>query len=171
MQSTRVRVVEWEDPLADLAQARELSGLEFLGAIITGALRPPPMALLLNFRLVEVREGYAVFEGQPGEEHYNPLGLVHGGYAMTMLDSALGCAVQTILPPGANYATTDVHARLLRAITKDTGTIRCVGQLVSATRTHATSEARLTDAAGTLLATGTTACALRRSAPAEGRAR
>jgi uncharacterized protein (TIGR00369 family) len=139
-----------------------LSGLEVLTAIRAGTLPPPPMAILMNFRLVDVSEGRIVLEGEPGEEHHNLVGVVHGGYAMTLLDTALAGAVQSILPAGATYGTIDLHARLLRPITKDTGTARCEAHLVSATRTVGTSEARITDPNGRLLATATTACALRR---------
>lgn len=156
------RPVEWVDPLASLAGAAGKSGLEFLSAIVAGNHPAPPIAILMNLRLVEVGDGRAVFEGEPGEEHYNPIGVVHGGFAMTLLDSALGCAVQSTLPPGAMYGTIDVHARLLRPITKDTGTVRCEATVISATRTLGTAEARIIDRAGKLLATGTTACAIRR---------
>jgi len=164
METTRERLVRWEDPFAGLAHARELSGLDALRAMIDGKLPGPPIASLMNMRLVEVGEGRAVFEADPGEEHYNPVGVVHGGFALTLLDSALGCAIHTTLPIGAIYGTIDVHARLVRAITKDTGTVRCEATVVNVSRTLGTSEARLIDRAGTLLATGTTACAIRRPA-------
>jgi uncharacterized protein (TIGR00369 family) len=162
LENTRERNIQWEDPLASLALAQRLSGLEVLAAILAGTLPLPPFAILMNLRLVDVSEGRAVWEGEPGEEHYNPFGVVHGGFAMAMLDSALASAIQSTLPAGVMYATIDVHARLLRPITKDTGTIRCEAHVVSATRTLGTSEARITDRNGTLLATATTACALRR---------
>lgn len=161
-QNTRERTIQWEDPVAALALAEGLSGFELVTAILAGTLPPPPIMTLMNLRLVDVSDGRVVIEGEPGEEHYNPLGVVHGGYAMTMLDSALGGAIHSTLPAGAICATIDVHARLLRPITKDTGTIRCEAHLVSATRTLGTAEARITDRNGRLLATATTACALRR---------
>jgi uncharacterized protein (TIGR00369 family) len=164
METTRERLVRWDDPFAGLAHARELSGLDALRAMIDGKLPPPPIAMLMNMRLVEVGDGRAVFEADPGEEHYNPVGVVHGGFALTLLDSALGCAIHTTLPAGAIYGTIDVHARLVRAITKDTGTVRCEATVVNISRTLGTSEARVIDRAGTLLATGTTACAIRRPA-------
>ena len=139
-----------------------MSGLEALRAMTRGELPPPPIAALMNMTLVEIAEGRAVFEGEPGEEHYNPVGVVHGGFALTLLDSALGCAIHTTLPVGAIYGTIDVHARLMRAITSATGVVRCEANVVNISRTIGTSEARLTDRAGNLLATGTTACAIRR---------
>ena len=95
----RSLTVSWSDPHA-LAQAgRSLPGLEFLRAIRDGRLPSPPIAELLGFRLVEAEPGHAVFEVLPDERHYNPIGVVHGGLAMTLLDSAMGCAVQTQMPP------------------------------------------------------------------------
>jgi uncharacterized protein (TIGR00369 family) len=166
METTRERLVRWDDPFAGLAHTRELSGLEALRAMIDGKIPGPPIAMLMNMRLVEADEGRAVFEADPGEEHYNPIGVVHGGFALTLLDSALGCAIHTTLPVGAIYGTIDVHARLVRAITKETGTVRCEATVVNISRTLGTSEARLTDRAGNLLATGTTACAIRRPSEA-----
>ncbi len=109
---------------------------------------------------MEVSEGHAVFEATPGEEHYNPAGVVHGGFAMSLLDTAMGCAIASTLPAGVTYATIDVHARLQRPITADTGTVKCEGRVVSKTRTLATAEAEITDGRGRILATGTTACLL-----------
>jgi hypothetical protein len=97
----RETTVSWQDPAA-LAQAgRSMSGIDFLRAIRDGRLPSPPMAKLLGFELTEVEPGHAVFEVLPGEQHYNPIGLVHGGLAMTLLDSAMGCAVQTQMPAGS----------------------------------------------------------------------
>jgi len=158
--SPRERLMRWEDPFASAAAAQGMSGLEFLTAMRDGSIAAPPFVLLLNARLVEVAEGRVVFEGQPGEEHYNPIGVVHGGYAMGLLDCALGCAVYTRLSAALGYGTTDVHARLLRPITLDTGLVRCEAHVVSITRTLGTAEGRLTDANGKILATGTTACAI-----------
>jgi uncharacterized protein (TIGR00369 family) len=140
--------------------SRGLTGLQILKGIIEGSIPPPPFAALLNARLIEVSEGRAVFEAEPGEEHYNPQGLVHGGFAMGLLDSAMGCAVNSVLSAELAYGTIDVHVRLVRPITKDTGMVRCEGTIVSATRSLATAEGRMFDRNGKALATGTTACAL-----------
>jgi uncharacterized protein (TIGR00369 family) len=158
--AVRERTVHWEDPLASFAALRELSGLDALNRIRNGSVPAPPFALLLGLQIVEAAEGHAVFAADPAEYHYNPAGVVHGAFAMALLDTALGCAVWSTLPAGSTYATIDVHARLLRPITKETGTVRCEGHVVSATRTLATAEGRIVDANGKLMATGTTACAI-----------
>jgi uncharacterized protein (TIGR00369 family) len=156
----RERTVRWEDPLAYVKILQERTGLEYLNALCDGSIPAPPFALLMDFRVVEVAQGRTVFEADPAECHYNPGGAVHGGFALSLLDSALGCAVWSTLPAGSTYATTDVHARQLRPITKATGTVRCEAQVVSATRTLATAEGRIVDSQGKLLASGTTACAI-----------
>lgn len=137
-----------------------MSGLEALRTMVSGKVSPPPIALLLGFALVQVEEGRAVFEGVPAEYHYNPIGVVHGGFALTLMDSALGCAVHSTLPAGVAYTTTDVQVRFVRAITKDTGLVRCEAKVVHVGRSTGISEGRLTDRSGKILATGTTACAI-----------
>jgi len=160
--SARERVVRWTDPAEGLAFVRTSSGLDAMRAMMAGTIAPPPIAMLMNIRIVEVESGRAVFEGEPGEEHYNPIGLVHGGFALTILDSALGCSIHAALEAGVGYATTDVHVRMIRPITKDTGIVRCEASLRHLGRTTAIAEGTLVDRAGKLLATGTTACAILR---------
>jgi len=150
--------VEWSDPLP-LAQAgRSMAGLEFLRAIRDGRLPAPPIAELLGFRLVEVEPGHAVFEITPAERHYNPIGVVHGGLAMTLLDSAMGCAVQTHMPAGSGYTTLEAKTNLVRAITAETGLLRAIGKTLHVGKRMATAEGRLEDAAGKLYAHATTTC-------------
>ena len=136
------------------------TGLEMLQRMIDGQYPSPPMAGLLNFGLVEVGEGRAVFEGMPGERHLNPLGGVHGGWAGAILDSALGCCVQTTLAKGEGYTTVEFKVNLTRPITPRTGLVTCEGKIVSRGRTIAVSEARLTDKDGKLLAFGTETCSI-----------
>ena len=133
-------------------------GLTFLQKIVDGSLPAPPIAQTLGFDLVEVEKGKAVFEGLPEFRHYNPIGVVHGGMAMTLMDSCMACAIQTTLQKGEIYTTLEVKVNLVRAITKDTGLIRATGRLIHRGRTTATSEGDLRDAKGTLLAHGTTTC-------------
>ena len=158
--SDRSRTITWEDPSLLVEIARGKSGLEALRSIIDGTAADPPIARLLDFRLVAAEEGFAAFEAEPAEYHYNPIGVVHGGFAMTLLDSALGCAVLSALAAGVMYTTTDTQVRFIRPITADTGTVRCEGRVIHVGRTTGISEGRLTSAAGKVLATGTSACAI-----------
>ena len=154
----RSLTVSWQDP-RELAQAgRAMSGVEFLRAIRDRRLPPPPIAELLGFRLVEVDTGHAVFEIQPGEQHYNPIGVVHGGIAMTLLDSAMGCAVHSHMAAGAAYTTLEAKTNLVRPVTADTGVLRAIGKAVHLGSRVATAEGRLVDAAGKLYAHATTTC-------------
>ncbi len=154
----RELTVSWSDP-ATLAHAgRTMKGIDFLRAIRDGVLPQPPMAQLLGFKLVEVEPGHAVFEALPGEQHYNPIGVVHGGLAMTLLDSAMGCAVQSHMPAGSGYTTLEAKTNLVRAVTDRSGPLRAIGKLLHAGRRVATAEARLVDVAGKLYAHATSTC-------------
>jgi uncharacterized protein (TIGR00369 family) len=151
----RTRTYSWDDPLAALARAADMSGLEALQLIATGELPPPPIAQTLGFGKIEVEEGKATFTIEPAEFHYNPIGVVHGGLALALLDSAMGCAVQSTLAVGAAYTTLEVKANFVRPLTSSTGPVRCTGTLVHLGRTVATAEGRVVDAAGKLYAHGT----------------
>jgi uncharacterized protein (TIGR00369 family) len=154
----RTLEVTWEDPMALAEAARAMSGMDFLRAMRDGKVPHPPICALMNYRLVEVEAGHAVFEGTPAEQHYNPIGVVHGGLAMTLLDSAMGCAVHTQMPAGGGYTTLEAKTNLVRAITSDTGKLRAIGKVVHLGKRIATAEARLEDAAGKLYAHATTTC-------------
>ncbi len=132
-----------------------LSGLQMLEAMLAGRFPAPPIGKTLGFRLIEIGEGLAVFEGDPGPHLLNPLGSVHGGWAMTLIDSATGCALHTTLPPGVGYTTVETKVNMTRAIRPEEGKVRCEGRLLSAGKQIATSEARLLSADGKLLAHGT----------------
>jgi len=136
------------------------SGLELLQRIIDGHYPAPPIGERLNFGLTEVSEGRAVFRGLPGERHLNPLGSVHGGWAGTIMDSSLACAVQTLLAKGEAYTTVEFKVNLTRPITSRTGEVVCEGRVVSKGRTIAVSEATLKDKDGKLLAFGTETCTI-----------
>lgn len=146
------------DPLAVAARGLELSGLDYVQAIFSGELPQPPIADLMGFRGVEAEPGRAVFELEPGPQHYNPIGSVHGGVAMTLLDSAMGVAVHSLLEPGVRYTTLEVKTNFVRAITSDTGVIRCEGTVLHKGSRIATAEGRITDSSGRLLAHATTTC-------------
>jgi uncharacterized protein (TIGR00369 family) len=132
-----------------------LSGLELLSGLIAGRIPAPNMARTLGFRLIEVEPGRAVFEGEPGPHLLNPLGSVHGGWALALIDSATGCAVHTELDAGTGYTTVETKVNFTRPITPDGGKVRCEGQVVTRGRQIATAEARLLSADGKILAHGT----------------
>ncbi|MEA2930491.1 MAG: hypothetical protein QOG38_2919 [Hyphomicrobiales bacterium] len=133
-------------------------GLSFLKGIIDGKIPAPPIAETLGFDLVSAEKGTATFEVVPELKHYNPIGVVHGGLAMTVLDSALGCAVMTTLAKGEAYTTLEIKVNLTRALTKDTGLVRATARLIHRGRTTATAEADLRDDKGNLYAHATTTC-------------
>jgi len=151
-------IVSWEDPGELGEQARAMRGLDFLEAIRDEELPPAPIQRLLDFTLTEVEEGRVVFTAEPGEQHYNPIGVVHGGLAATLLDSAMGAAVHSTLPEGQGYTTLETKFNLVRAITADTGPIEAEGRVVHRGRQVATAEGHLRDGAGKLLAHGTSTC-------------
>jgi uncharacterized protein (TIGR00369 family) len=153
--SERTRTYSWEDPRDLLDQVAGLTGLEVMRRMARGELPQPPIAETLGFRLVEAEPGRAVFECEPAEFHYNPIGTVHAGLASTMLDSAMGCAFVTTLEAGVRWTTLELKANFTRAITLETGLIRCIGTVVHPGRTAATAEARVEDSQGRLLAHAT----------------
>jgi len=116
----------------------------------------------MNFSVVEVDEGRFVVEGYPGEEHSNPIGSIHGGFALTLFDTAMSCAIHTLLPAGVGYTTTDVQVRFIRGMTKDTGPVRCEATAIHVGRSTAVAEAKLYDAQRRVLGIGTTGCAVLR---------
>jgi uncharacterized protein (TIGR00369 family) len=151
------------DQNATVERGLALPGIEYMRKLIAGEFPPPPIAGLMNFTLTEVDEGRAVFRGTPGEQHLNPLGSVHAGFAATLLDSALGCSVHTTLPPGVAYTTLELSVNLVRGITPTTGPVLCEANVLHAGRRTATAEARLTqESTGKLLAHAKTTCLILR---------
>jgi uncharacterized protein (TIGR00369 family) len=144
--------------VASMETLRSLSGLAFLEKMIAGELPPPPISRTMGFTLAEVRKGEAVFTCTPTFEHYNPIGSVHGGLAGTLLDSAMSCAVQTMVEAGYGYTTLEYRVHLVRGMTDKTGPVRAEGKVVHAGRRAATAEGRIVDAKGNLYAHGTTTC-------------
>lgn len=139
---------------AQLQQGVGLTGLEQLREFLN-ASRRPGIGVSLDFKLVDVQEGSATFEGVPGEHAYNPIGSIHGGYAATLLDSACGCAVHSKLNANQAYTTLELKVSYLKAMTKNTGAVRAVGRVTSIGRRVAFAEASLTDASGKVYATAT----------------
>lgn len=163
---TRTRTFSWDDPAAVEANMRRLSGLEFLHGMATGALPPPPMAQLMNIRLTHVEAGRIIFEGIPEEYHYNLLGIVHGGMAATLLDSALGCCVNSHLAAGDRYTTIELKVNYLRPIRVDTGVVRAVATTVHIGRTTALVEGKVLDAADQVYAYASSTCLIKRASTA-----
>ena len=146
-----------------LARPDHMGGLEHLEAIRDGRFPGPPIAELLGFELVEVGHGRATFAVEPGEQHYNPIGVVHGGLAATLLDSAMGCAVQTTLEAGVGFTTLDLNVTFLRPMTVDTGKVLCEAAIVHTGSRVATAEGRVFSArTGKLMATATCSCVILR---------
>jgi uncharacterized protein (TIGR00369 family) len=143
---------------------RTLPGLECLQRFIAGELPAPPMAQLMDIRLIDVAFGRAVFASLPAEFHYNPLGVVHGGFAATLLDSAMGCAVHSTLDKGDAYTTVEFKINFLRPLTVGLGEVRGVGTVLSSGRTTALAEGRLEGPDGKLYGFATCTCLIRRNA-------
>jgi uncharacterized protein (TIGR00369 family) len=156
---TRRRELVWQDPIPSAAAGATMAGIDYLRAVAAGEIPPPPIAVLLRMGPTRIREGSVSFEGEPGEEHYNPIGVVHGGYAATLLDSALGSAVQTTLPAGTAYTSLTLEVKYVRPITRETGRVRCDAEVIHRGRRQQTAEARLIEVeTGKLLAHGTSTC-------------
>lgn len=139
-------------------QIADKTGLEQMQALLDGTLPYAEMARTLDFLIVEVDQGRAVFQGRPRKEHLNPMGTVHGGWFATLLDSALGCAVHTCMLPGRGYTTAELGVNLVKAITPKISRVRAEGRVIHCGRQLATAEARLVGPDGTLYAHATTTC-------------
>lgn len=155
MPEVRQRTYSWSDPFAVLEHAAGFSGLQVMQKMAAGDLPQPPIAETLGFRLTEAEPGHAVFEAEPAEFHYNPIGIVHAGLASTLLDSAMGCAFVTTLEAGVRWTTLELKANFTRPMTLETGRVRCIGSVVHPGRRVVTTEARLEDLGGRLFAHAT----------------
>ena len=140
------------------AMALDLSGLDYLRAIADGRVPPPPIAVLLGMGIVDVEPGRVSFSLEVGEHLYNPIGSVHGGVFCTLLDSAMGCAVHSILDRGHAYTTLELKVNLVKALTLDTPSVVATGQVISAGRRVVSASGQITGPDGTLYAHGTTTC-------------
>jgi uncharacterized protein (TIGR00369 family) len=156
----RTRTITWDDPRLTTSAAEGKTGLELLRSILEGKTPPAPIQKTLGFDLVAVEEGMARFRLVPGEQHYNPMSAVHGGVACTLLDSAMGCAVMSVMDATTGYATVDLSIHLTRPITEKTGPIVAEGRVLRRGSRLVTTEAKLTDEQGKLLAHATGACML-----------
>ena len=140
------------------AELRSRSGVDFFDAVGRGVLPMPPISETLDFWPVEWEPGRMVFQGTPAKAHYNPLGSVHGGWIAAILDSAVGCAVHSTLPPGTGYTTVELKINYVRAVTEESGPLRAEGKVIHVGKQLATAEGRLHDAKGRLYAHASTTC-------------
>ena len=141
--------------LATPAEVAGKTGRQILQAIVDRRLPQPPICEILSFGIVEVGDGFAAFEGEPGAHLLNPMGGVHGGWALTLIDSAAGCAAHSLLPAGAGYATIETKGNFARPITKDTGRVRAEARVVARGRQVISAEAKVLSMDGKVLAHGT----------------
>lgn len=156
----RTRTVTWQDPMVGAQAATTMTGIDYLRAMQRGDLPGPPIAYLMGMGISDIEEGRVVFTVEPAEYHYNPIGVVHGGLACTLCDSAMGCAIQSMLPAGSGYTTLELKVNFLRPLTAKTGKVLCEGKVIHVGGRTATAEARITDEAGKLYGHATTTCIL-----------
>ncbi|MBX3431266.1 MAG: PaaI family thioesterase [Hyphomonadaceae bacterium] len=155
------------DHAAVAKELAQMNGLEAMRALIAGKFPPPSIATTLGFQLAEVDDGRAVFLGDPSDRIMNPLGVVHGGWALTLIDSCCGCAAHTTLAPGLGYTTVETKVNFVRAIAPNIGRVRAEGVVIARGRTIITTEGKLTDSRGRLLAHGTSTLIVLRPERAE----
>ena len=158
----RTKTVTWEDPSISAAAMATMTGREQLQAIIEGQLPRPPIAELIGARLVSIAEGAAVFQCTPDESAYNPIGLVHGGLLCTLLDSAAGCAVHTLLPAGVGYSSIEIKVSFLAPVRADSGTLEAEGRALRVGRQVAFAEAHARTPDGMLVGHATSSLAVMR---------
>lgn len=158
MNNKRERTFSWEDPIQGAGEALTISGLAYFEAIQDGKLPGPPILNTLDFKLEQIEEGKAVFSFKPQEFHYNPIGTVHGGVISTILDSAMGCSIHSLLKAGTGYTTLELKVNFLKAITIKTGLLRAVGKVIHSGNRTALVEAQLIDSSNTIYAHGVSTC-------------
>jgi uncharacterized protein (TIGR00369 family) len=154
----RSRTITWDDPEKVTGPAKSMSGLDYLTAMKNGKIPLAPISHLVNFRFVDVEEGRVLFEIVPAEYHFNPFSTMHAGITCTLLDSAMACAVHSLLPAGVGYTTLEIKLNLVRPITLKSGRMRCEGKVIHAGNSIATAEARMTDRKGKLYAHAVSTC-------------
>lgn len=161
IQEQQIRSVMEAGPGPGVARSEQIAGktgLEIMQAMLNGEIPYAAIAKTLDFLIIEATPGRAVFQGTPGASHLNPMGTIHGGWYATLLDSALGCAVHTVMPPGRGYTTAELGLNIVKAITPKVSRVRAEGKVIHCGRQLATAEARLFGPDGTLYAHATTTC-------------
>jgi uncharacterized protein (TIGR00369 family) len=154
----RSRTVTWYEPMATAAAGATMTGLELLRAIGEGTLPPAPIAALFMMRVAEIEDGRVVFECEPDESAYNPIGVVHGGLVCTLADTVAGCAVHSTLPAGVSYTSIDINVSYLRAVTSRSGVLRATGEVKKRGRRVSFATAEIVDGLGKVVATATSSC-------------
>ena len=161
---TREKTITWQDPLPTARLGITMSGLDYMTAILEGRVPGAPIAAHFGVRWETITRGEVVGVAEPDESLYNPIGMVHGGFAATLLDSVIGCAVHTTLPAGVGYSSVELKVNFLRAIHGDTGPVRATGRVVKEGSRIAFAEGEIRDSSGKLLATGSGTCVITRAA-------
>ncbi|WP_051574273.1 PaaI family thioesterase [Mycobacterium sp. URHB0044] len=151
----RSKVVEWHDPAPTTARGLAMAGIDYLRAMADRALPPPPISGLMDFELVAVDPGRVVFTCRPDESTYNPIGMVHGGLVCTLLDSVVGCALQSTLPQGKGYTSIEIKVNYLKAVRLTSGLLTATGTVVKSGSRVGFAEGVVTDPAGAIVATAT----------------
>ena len=154
----RERTISWSDPKLTAAIGRDMAGLDLLRGMRDGTVPAPPFAALVGVSVAEVEEGRVVMRMVPAEYHYNPIGSVHGGILATLLDSVMGCAVQSTLPKGRAYTSLEIKVNYVRAVTDESGELSAEGRIVHGGRRSAVAEGKVLNAKGRLCATASTTC-------------
>jgi uncharacterized protein (TIGR00369 family) len=152
---------QWVDPAQVLAETVSLSGLEYMQGLRDGTIPPPPIAVLMQFRPVEVEAGRVVFECDPSQAHYNPIGMVHGGLVCTILDTATGCAAHSTLAAGVGYTSVEIKVNYLRPVLSTTGVLTATGQVIKGGNRVIFAEGNVTTGAGELVATASSTLLVR----------
>lgn len=161
---SRSRTFTWDDPMIGASKAMTMSGLDYMKGIENGTIPPAPIGLLMDFRICSIRSGEVIFEVTPSEFHYNPIGMVHGGVYATIMDSTMGCAIQTTLPEGSGYSTVDLQVTYVKAARIETGVLTCTGRVIHSGGRIATGYAEVRDSKGALYAHAVTTCLILRAA-------
>ncbi|NNK85441.1 MAG: PaaI family thioesterase [Desulfobacterales bacterium] len=154
----RKRTISWDDPNASARNATSISGLDYLKGIKDGRISPPPIAMLVGYKILIVDKGYAVYELDPEEYHYNPFVTVHGGIISTLLDTTMTASVLSTLEKGVSCSTAEIKVNFIRPVTADTGTLRCEAKPIHIGNRLATAEGKLLDKKDKLYAHAVSTC-------------
>jgi len=158
----RTRIFTWEDPKIGAEKARKMNGLDYLNAMDSGEIPPPPIIKTMDFTLDKIEKGQISFGFTPEEFHYNPIGTVHGGVIATILDSAMGCTIHSVLEEGIGYTTLELKINYLKAVTIDSGKLTAVGKIIHGGKSTALVEAQLVDENGNVYAHAVSTCMILR---------